>query len=275
MTQQQLLIFLRVHKTRSFAKAAQQLGIAQSTVSREIALLEREFQAPLFIRHSTGITPTPAGTALSTHATSFRDLYPKMLEDCRRIDAGLLPSLSLGTNSSGAVIMQPVLDRIVQEHPDVPLSLQNAKFYYLLRMLNTGDVDAGVLLVGARGDADLILLEDYQAQGTEVRVATNDGSVGTKGFVTVLLEDLLKNSEPGKKYRFYACGPTPMLMTAGKMLCDAGREDGELSLDHVMCCGVGACFACVVKVKDGDSFRYARSCSEGPVFTAGEVYYEN
>jgi len=149
MTQQQLMIFLRVHKTRSFAKAAQQLGIAQSTVSREIALLEREFQAPLFIRHSTGITPTPAGTALSTHATSFRDLYPKMLEDCRRIDAGLMPSLSLGTNSSGAVIMQPVLDRIVREHPDIPLSLQNAKFYYLLRMLNTGDVDAGVLLAGA------------------------------------------------------------------------------------------------------------------------------
>ena len=85
----------------------------------------------------------------------------------------------------------------------------------------------------------------------------------------------LKNPVPGKKYRFYACGPTPMLMAAGRMLCASGREDGELSLDHVMCCGVGACFACVVKVKDGDTFRYARSCSEGPVFSAGEVYYEN
>ena len=158
---------------------------------------------------------------------------------------------------------------------EIPVMIAGGYGTAAMFMLSKLAANKGVLLVGARGDADLILLEDYQAQGTEVRVATNDGSVGTKGFVTVLLEDLLKNSEPGKKYRFYACGPTPMLMTAGKMLCDAGREDGELSLDHVMCCGVGACFACVVKVKDGDSFRYARSCSEGPVFTAGEVYYEN
>jgi len=158
---------------------------------------------------------------------------------------------------------------------EIPVMIAGGYGTAAMFMLSKLAANKGVLLVGARGDADLILLEDYQAQGTEVRVATNDGSVGTKGFVTVLLEDLLKNSEPGKKYRFYACGPTPMLMAAGKMLCDAGREDGELSLDHVMCCGVGACFACVVKVKDGDSFRYARSCSEGPVFTAGEVYYEN
>ena len=158
---------------------------------------------------------------------------------------------------------------------EIPVMIAGGYGTAAMFMISKLAENKGILLVGARGDADLILLEDYQAQGTEVRAATNDGSVGTQGFVTVLLEDLLKNPEPGKRYRFYACGPTPMLMAAGKMLCNAGREDGELSLDHVMCCGVGACFACVVKVKDGDTFRYARSCSEGPVFTAGEVYYEN
>lgn len=152
MTQQQLLIFLQVIKTRSFAKAAKKLGIAQSTVSREVAALEREFQVTLVNRHSSGITPTPAGTALSSSATSFRDLYPKMLSDCRRIEAGLMPSLSLGLNSSSSVLMQPVLDRLVRESPDIPLSLHNAKYYYLLRMLTTGDVDAGVML---SKDADL------------------------------------------------------------------------------------------------------------------------
>ena len=158
---------------------------------------------------------------------------------------------------------------------EIPVMIAGGYGTAAMFMLGKLSAQKGILLVGARSDADLILLEDYAACGCDVRVATNDGSVGTKGFVTVLLDELLKNPEPGKKYRFYACGPTPMLMAAGKMLCSAGREDGELSLDHVMCCGVGACFACVVKVKDGDSFRYARSCSEGPVFTAGEVYYEN
>ena len=158
---------------------------------------------------------------------------------------------------------------------EIPVMIAGGYGTAAMFMLSKLAKNKGILLVGARSDADLILLEDYAACGCDVRVATNDGSVGTQGFVTVLLDDLLKNPEPGKKYRFYACGPTPMLLAAGKMLCNAGREDGELSLDHVMCCGVGACFACVVKVKDGDSFRYARSCSEGPVFTAGEVYYEN
>ncbi|MBE6368371.1 MAG: dihydroorotate dehydrogenase electron transfer subunit [Lentisphaerae bacterium] len=158
---------------------------------------------------------------------------------------------------------------------EIPVMIAGGYGTAAMFMLSKLAKNKGMLLVGARGDADLILLDDYRQQGCDVQVATNDGSVGTKGFVTVLLEDVLKNAPAGQKYRFYACGPTPMLMAAGKLLCAANREDGELSLDHVMCCGVGACFACVVKVKDGDTFRYARSCSEGPVFTAGEVYYED
>ena len=52
--------------------------------------------------------------------------------------------------------------------------------------------------------------------------------------------------------------------------------DAELSLDHAMCCGVGGCYTCVVKVKDGQNgWKYVRTCKEGPVFKASEVYIEN
>ncbi len=129
----------------------------------------------------------------------------------------------------------------------------------------------GILLLGARSADDLILAEDYRLLGCDVRIATNDGSAGSKGFVTALLAELLREKNPS--HRFYACGPTPMLMAVGAMLMEAGRPEAELSLDHVMCCGVGACFACVVKVRDRDTWRYARSCAEGPVFRADEVYY--
>jgi dihydroorotate dehydrogenase electron transfer subunit len=133
----------------------------------------------------------------------------------------------------------------------------------------------GVLLMGARSAADVILTDRYRDAGYEVRVATNDGSLGQKGFVTDLIPDLLAEN-PGKKLFFYACGPHPMLMALAKLLRDRGL-DGELSVDHVMCCGVGACFACVVKVNDPESpdgWRYARSCSEGPVFPLADVYTE-
>ena len=133
----------------------------------------------------------------------------------------------------------------------------------------------GVLLMGARSAADVILTDRYRDAGYEVRVATNDGSEGGKGFVTDLIPGLVAEN-PGKKLFFYGCGPHPMLMALAKLLRERGL-DGELSVDHVMCCGVGACFACVVKVNDpgsADGWRYARSCSEGPVFPLADVYTE-
>lgn len=131
----------------------------------------------------------------------------------------------------------------------------------------------GILLLGARSKEDLILTDKFADAGFDVRTATNDGSEGHKGFVTELIDKALKEN-PDKKIRFYGCGPTPMLLALAKILQEAGYGDGELSLDHLMCCGVGACFACVVKVKadNSDGWRYARTCKEGPVFKAEDVY---
>ncbi len=133
----------------------------------------------------------------------------------------------------------------------------------------------GVLLMGARSAADVILTERYRDAGYDVRVATNDGSVGTRGFVTELISPLLEENPDGRFF-FYGCGPHPMLMALAKLMNERGL-DGELSLDQIMCCGVGACFGCVVKVNDPtspDGWRYARSCKEGPVFPLADIYIE-
>ena len=132
----------------------------------------------------------------------------------------------------------------------------------------------GILLLGARTKDDLILVEDFEKLGFEVRIATNDGSAGHKGFVTELLDGALEGRDKAK-CRIYGCGPTPMLLALGKLTLEK-KTDAELSLDQHMCCGVGACFACVVKIKDTaspDGWRYSRSCKEGPVYNATEVYY--
>ena len=131
----------------------------------------------------------------------------------------------------------------------------------------------GLLLLGARSKADLILTDRFAQVGFTVRTATNDGSHGIKGLVTDLVAAVIKEN-PGRKMRFYGCGPHGMLMALGRQILAAGY-DGELSLDHLMCCGIGACFACVVKVKADtpEGWRYARTCKEGPVFPAANVYY--
>lgn len=132
----------------------------------------------------------------------------------------------------------------------------------------------GILLLGARSKDDLLLVDEYKALGFDVRTATNDGSDGHKGFVTDLLDDALAGLK-GAKAAIYGCGPDMMLMALGRKAV-ALKLHAELSLDHHMCCGVGACFACVVRVKDStgpDGWRYARACKEGPVFKAEDIYY--
>ncbi|OGV43374.1 MAG: hypothetical protein A2X48_16185 [Lentisphaerae bacterium GWF2_49_21] len=133
----------------------------------------------------------------------------------------------------------------------------------------------GRILIGARTSSDLILVDEFKRTGFEVLVATEDGSEGKKGFVTKLLDEIIKDP-PSKSMSFYGCGPHGMLMAMGRILLK-NTLSGELSLDHLMCCGIGACYACVVKVKDEtktDGWRFARTCKEGPVFPATAIYYE-
>ena len=161
------------------------------------------------------------------------------------------------------------------QEDEIPILVGGGYGSAAMFMLSAVAKNRGVVLLGARNERDLILVDEYRARGFDVRLATDDGTAGMHGYVTGLIDPLLQEFA-GKKLRFYACGPTPMLITLSKMMIERDYPEAEVSLDHLMCCGVGACFACVVKIKDAnpDGFRYARTCSEGPVFKAAQVYTE-
>ena len=69
----------------------------------------------------------------------------------------------------------------------------------------------GAFLTGARSGADLLLIEEYRKLGFDVRISTNDGSVGHQGFVTDLLAHTLREAGDRNPV-IYACGPEPMLI---------------------------------------------------------------
>lgn len=129
------------------------------------------------------------------------------------------------------------------------------------------------VLIGGRSREDLLLIDEFRSLGAEVQVATEDGSAGHRGLVTDLLSDQLNRS--GGSRAVAACGPNAMLAAVSRIVLAAGL-DAEISLDHAMCCGVGACFACVVKIRaDGpDGWEYARTCREGPVFLASQAVWD-
>ena len=118
------------------------------------------------------------------------------------------------------------------------------------------------------GYRDVLFLNDEFEKFSDVYVATEDGSAGTKGNV---LDAIRENGL--KADVIFACGPTPMLR-ALKAYAEEHEIECWLSLEEKMACGIGACLACVCQSKEVDEHSHVhnkRICKDGPVFLAQEM----
>jgi dihydroorotate dehydrogenase electron transfer subunit len=137
----------------------------------------------------------------------------------------------------------------------------------------------GTIFIGGKTKADILCADDFKRLGWNVRIATEDGSAGQKGLVTDILKEYLSEKGKRRQMALYACGPMGMLAAVAGIAMD-GDWKAWLSLDKNMGCGVGACLACVQKIKvpgdrrASDSWKWARICTEGPVFECREIIWE-
>ncbi len=127
------------------------------------------------------------------------------------------------------------------------------------------------VLAGAPNTAELTIAAGLRKIGKEISLATDDGSAGHHGYVTDLYEKFL-NENSGKKIFVYACGPVPMLKKVSLMSPD--NVSGQVSLDEMMGCGIGACLGCVIKTREADKLVYKRVCKDGPVFGLRGIHWE-
>lgn len=136
-----------------------------------------------------------------------------------------------------------------------------APLVYLARTL----AEAGgepVSLYGGRTERDLPLSDALEAAG-KLAVTTEDGSRGTEGRVTVILERELE-ARKGQSTRIYCCGPHPM-MAAVAALAERYDVACDASLEAPMGCGYGVCLGCPVAKRDGG---YLYTCVDGPCVDA-------
>jgi NAD(P)H-flavin reductase len=101
---------------------------------------------------------------------------------------------------------------------------------------------------------------------SELRLASEDGHAGHKGYVTDLLAVMLEGDDSGAS-AVYACGP-PAMLEAVRLLCAERGVACELAMESPMACGFGACFGCAVPLTDGG---YMRLCVDGPVVRAEQL----
>ncbi|HEM3177364.1 TPA: dihydroorotate dehydrogenase electron transfer subunit [Streptococcus suis] len=111
---------------------------------------------------------------------------------------------------------------------------------------------------------EAVILEEELEQYGSVHVTTDDGSYGIKGSVATVVEQLTNDFSA-----IYSCGAPGMMKYVDQRFQD--HPHAYLSLEARMACGMGACYACVVKPKRGQEHENKRVCKEGPVFETGSL----
>jgi dihydroorotate dehydrogenase electron transfer subunit len=130
------------------------------------------------------------------------------------------------------------------------------------------------LFYGARRGAELFCLNLFRALDVELVLATEDGSAGEPGRITVPLERRLAGAPEPTPVMLYACGPEGMLAAAARLAARFGRPC-QVSVERIMSCGLGGCYSCVVPMRSGSGgVHHVRSCLSGPVLAGDEVVWE-
>lgn len=173
-------------------------------------------------------------------------------------------------------------------------------------------VEVEVLLGGKSRDR-ILGVREFKKMGLDPQITTEDGSVGSPGMATDLLERELL-SKGHSAVTIYACGPMVMLAKVAQM-AEQFDIPCQVLLEARMACGVGACLGCAVKIRDKQekegererllpsssekgpcdaeqepgsppqedrlpqisaqaSFRYGQVCTEGPAFRAGDIFWD-
>jgi dihydroorotate dehydrogenase electron transfer subunit len=144
-----------------------------------------------------------------------------------------------------------------------------APLHFLARRL----ARRGILFVGGATRRDILCLAEFRALQWPVRAATEDGSLGVRGLVTTALDAWAAQDCDGGPIELFACGPDDMLRAVSERAVARGWT-AWLSMDRHMGCAVGACLACVIRVRGNGHAVWARVCREGPVFEARQVAWE-
>jgi len=184
MDSQSLRCFLRIAELGSFGRASQVLNVSQPTLTRRIAVLERELQARLFIRHQRGITLTPAGVALNNRALNLVRQLDEIREDVSILDREPSGSVAVGLPPSLiGVLNGPLVETYCRKFPRVSLSIYEGINNWLEEKMINGDLDIAIML-SARAHLRNITVKTLATEGLFL-VGSGASESCQKAWVTI------------------------------------------------------------------------------------------
>lgn len=165
MEVQQLKYFVAVAEHRNFSRAAEQMRVAQPSLSQQIQKLEAEMGQPLFDRLARGVRPTEAGRRLLTHAHRIlADLTEarRCTDECGK---GVKGSVSIGIIPTIApYALRSVLDACRTEYAELKVEVLEDVTENLVRAVEDGEIDLALVSTCRNGSAlhrQLIMEEPF------------------------------------------------------------------------------------------------------------------
>ena len=130
------------------------------------------------------------------------------------------------------------------------------------KQLHEQGVEVEVVVGFATKEA--VILEEELSQVAHVTVTTDDGSYGTKGYVSTIVDQMDQEFDA-----IYSCGHLECsnMSIPNSMIIPAAY----ISMESRMACGMGACYACVVHLENASQAANKRVCEDGPVFETGTI----
>ncbi|THV26185.1 LysR family transcriptional regulator [Glycomyces paridis] len=183
MRPQQLQAFLTVAKTRHFTQAADELGVTQPSLSKQIQSLETELGAPLLTRSRGRIELTDAGQTLLPHARRITAAHAAARADIDDVLAVRAGHLRLGaTPSLCSWLIAPLLTRYLETHPGVTVTLTEDGSGPLTERLSAGDLDLA-FTIGDKADATGLTVRPLLAEALVVASASHLPPLTRQAFI--------------------------------------------------------------------------------------------
>lgn len=140
-----------------------------------------------------------------------------------------------------------------------------ASVFYLAKYFRSKKIKF-TFIQGARCKAQMVAASEFKKLGC--LFATDDGTLGKKGFVSDLLKDRLEDNSI-----IFACGPKPMFRAIKAAADEKKNIKVFASFEEYMGCGIGACLSCAIEIKTAGGSEYKRVCKDGTVFDLEDVVF--
>jgi LysR family transcriptional regulator, nitrogen assimilation regulatory protein len=150
MDLRQLECFIKIFEAGSLLRAASQLHIAQSALSRRLAMLEEELGCKLFLRAPQGLLPTSEAQVFYKHAYAVFHQIAIAKEDIANVDRRLAGRVSIGVPVAiSPILTYPLFELVRKKHPGITLQIREGLSVHLREMLQHSRLDMAVLFLSS------------------------------------------------------------------------------------------------------------------------------